>query len=68
MAKLQRFNLKINFDCIQENEINIMSIDGIHCEKEEFQLDPSATWYSQKKTTSRLTYEVGCAINHDKCL
>ena len=45
-----------------------MSIDGMHCETEEFQLNPSAKWYSQKKNTFWLTYEIGCAINHDKCL
>ena len=44
-----------------------MSIDGMHCETEEFQLNPNAKWYSEKKNTSGLTYEIGCAINHDKC-
>ena len=36
-----------------KNEINIMSIDGMYCETEEFVINPSAKWYSQKKNTSR---------------
>jgi hypothetical protein len=32
---------KINFDCIQENKIYIMSVDDINC-KEELNFDPSA--------------------------
>ena len=40
----------------------------MHCETEKFWLNPSAKWYSQKKNTSGLTYEIGCAINYDKCL
>ena len=59
---------KINFDCIEKDETYIMSVDGMHCETEEFWLDPSTKWYSQKKNTSGLTYEIGCAINHDQCL
>ena len=40
----------------------------MHCETEEFRLDPCTKWYSQKKNTSGLTYKIGRAINHDKCL
>lgn len=36
---------KINFACIQENEIYITSIDGMHCKTEEYRLEPSAKGY-----------------------
>ena len=43
---------KINFDSIQENEIYVI-IDGMDCETDEFQLDPSTKWYSHNKNTSK---------------
>ncbi len=40
-----------DFDCIQEIEIYIISIDGMCCETEEFWLDCSANWDSLKRNT-----------------
>jgi len=59
---------KINFDCIQKNKTYIMSVVVMHCETKEFHLRPRAKWYSQKKSTSSLTYDIGCPIHHDRCL
>ncbi len=66
-AKIQsHWYQKFNFDCIQENEIYIMSIDGMQCETEEFLLDPNVKWYSKKKNKSRLMYEIDCSNYLDK--
>ena len=45
-----------------------MSIDGMHWKIEHTRRYPTEKWYSQRKKTPGLTYEIGCAINHDKCL
>ena len=57
-SKVQSLRYKNQFDCFEENETYIMRVDGMHCEKEEFRLDQSTRWYSQKKNSSGLTYEL----------
>ena len=49
---------KINYDCIQENEICIMSMECMYCETEEFWLDLSAKCNSQKKNISGLMIQL----------
>lgn len=59
---------KINFDCIQKNKTYIIRVYGMHCETEEFYVDPSTKWSTQKKNTSGLMHESVCAINREQWL
>ena len=53
-------------DGTEQNEVYIISVDGVHCRINEPRHDPSSKWYSQKFNKAGLTYEVAVAIFHDK--
>jgi hypothetical protein len=45
-----------------EDEIFIVSVDGVHCRVQEVRKDPSAKWFDHKSHGAGVTYELGIAI------
>jgi hypothetical protein len=52
-----------NFD---EDEIFLVSVDGVHCRIQEIRKDPGAKWYSHKFNGPALSYELGIAIRSNR--
>ena len=53
---------KIVFGGFDENEVFIVSVDGVNFRTQEFRLDPSSKWYDHKTKSAGLTYELALAI------
>ena len=47
---------------IDEDEINLITVDGVHCRTFEVRKDPSTKWYSHKSHSAGLAYELAIAI------
>ena len=50
----------------EDDEIFIITADGVDCSINEPRQIPSTSWYSQKFNGPGLTCELGIAINHNK--
>jgi hypothetical protein len=48
-----------NFD---EEEVFIISVDGVHCRIQEVRRDPGAKWFDHKSNGPGLAYEIGIGI------
>ena len=57
---------KIRFEDFKEEEIFVVSVDGIHCTIFEPRKDPSTKWYSHKSNSAALTYELAVAIQSNR--
>lgn len=57
---------KIRFDGFDDDEIYIVSIDGVHCRIREPRTDPGSKWYSHKTNSAGLAYELAIAIRSDR--
>ena len=49
-----------------DEEVFIISVDGIHCEIQEVRKDPGAKWYSHKSNSAGVSYELGIAIRSNR--
>lgn len=57
---------KIQMGGFDNDEIFIISIDGVHCRIQEVRKDPSAKWYSHKFHGAGLSYELGIAVRSNR--
>ena len=57
---------KIVFGGWDDDEIYILTVDGVNFKTQEFRSDPSAKWYDHKSKSSGLTYQFACAIRHNQ--
>ena len=58
--------LKYPFYDPNNEEIFMVSVDGIHCRIHEPRVLPSSSWYSKKFNKAGLVYELGIAIFHNQ--
>jgi DDE superfamily endonuclease len=49
-----------------EDEIFLLSVDGVHCKTFEVRTDPGTKWYSHKSHGPGVTYLLGIAIKRNK--
>lgn len=52
-----------NFD---EDEVFLISVDGVHCKIFEPRTDPGSKWYSHKHNSAGVCYELGVAIRSNR--
>lgn len=55
-------------DNVNDDEIFIVSVDGVHCRIQEPRKQPDAAWFSHKHHCAAVTYEIGIAIRSDFCV
>jgi hypothetical protein len=55
-------NKKIIWGEWGDEEIFVVSVDGVHCRIREVSKDPSAKWFDHKSHGVGLAYEIGIAI------
>jgi hypothetical protein len=51
---------------LDENDIFIISVDGVHCRTHEVRKDPGSKWYSHKSHGAALTYELAVAVRQNR--
>lgn len=64
MAALQQS--KIMFGGFDDDEIYIISLDGVHCQIREPRTDPGSQWYDHKTNSAGVAYELAVAIRSDR--
>jgi len=57
---------KILFGNFEDDDVFVVSVDGIHCNIYEPRKDPSSKWYSHKSNSAGLTYELAIAIRSNR--
>jgi hypothetical protein len=57
---------KVVWGDFDEDEVFIVSVDGVHCQIQEVRRDPGAKWYSHKSNGPGLAYELGIAIRSNR--
>jgi hypothetical protein len=57
---------KVQMGGFEDDEIFIISVDGVHCRIQEVRKDPGAKWYSHKFNAAGVTYELGIAIRSNR--
>jgi hypothetical protein len=50
----------------EDEDIFIISVDGVHCRVQEVRKDPSAKWFDHKSHGAGVAYELGIAIRSGK--
>ena len=63
---LKRRKIKWFEDDEIEDDVFIMTVDGVHCRVQEVRKDPGSKWYSHKSHGAGLSYELGIAIRSDR--
>lgn len=67
VANIQQLKeLKVQWGGFDDDEVFIISVDGIHCRIQEVRKDPGAKWYSHKTNSAGVTYELGIAIRSNR--
>ena len=51
---------------LDDDDIFIISVDGVHCRVREVRKDPGTKWYSHKSHGAALTYELAIAIRQNR--
>jgi hypothetical protein len=59
-------NKKVVWGDWENEDIFIISVDGVHCRVQEVRKDPSAKWFDHKSHGAGLAYELGIAIRSGK--
>jgi DDE superfamily endonuclease len=59
-------DLKVRWGGFEDDEIFIVSVDGVHCKIQEVRKDPGAKWYSHKFNAAGVTYELGIAVRSNR--
>ncbi|KAL7537676.1 hypothetical protein ACHAXR_011645 [Thalassiosira sp. AJA248-18] len=57
---------KIVFGGWGDEEVHIITVDGVNFMVQEFRLDPGAKWFDHKTKSAGLTYELAIAIRRNK--
>jgi DDE superfamily endonuclease len=57
---------KVVWGGFEDEEIFIISVDGVHCRIQEVHTHPGAEWYSHKSNSAGVTYELGIAIRSNR--
>ena len=53
---------KITWENYDDDELWIISVDGVHCRIQEVRKDPGAKWYDHKTNSAGVSYEVALGI------
>jgi hypothetical protein len=56
---------KIVWTDFKDEEIYLVSVDGVHCKIQEPRKDPGSHWYSHKSNGAGVSYEVAVAIRRN---
>jgi hypothetical protein len=59
---------KIKFGPFDPNRIYLGTVDCVHCETNEFRMDPNSKWYSHKHNGAGVLYEVIVDLFNNKIL
>jgi hypothetical protein len=57
---------KVRWGGFEDEEVFIISVDGVHCRVQEVRTDPGAKWYSHKFNAAAVSYELGIAIRSNR--
>jgi hypothetical protein len=57
---------KVQWGGFEDEEIFIISVDGVHCRIQEVRKEPGAKWYSHKFNAAGVSYELGIAVRTDR--
>ena len=55
-------DIKIKWEEYDDDEMWVVSVDGVHCRIQEVRKDPGAKWYDHKTNSAGLSYEVALGI------
>lgn len=67
VSKIQQLKqTKVQWGGFDDEEIFIISVDGVHCRITEVRKDPGAKWYSHKFNASGVSYELGIAVRSNR--
>jgi hypothetical protein len=51
-----------------DDEVFILTVDGVHCAIQEPRTEPDAAWYSHKHHCAGVTYEIAIALRSNHCV
>jgi hypothetical protein len=57
---------KVQMGGFDDDEVFIISVDGVHCRIQEVRKDPGAKWYSHKFNAAGVGYELGIAVRTNR--
>lgn len=57
---------KVVWGDFNEDEVFLLSVDGVHCRIQEVRKDPGAKWYDHKSNGPGVAYELGIAIRSNR--
>jgi hypothetical protein len=57
---------KVQWGNFEDNEVFIISVDGVHCQVQEVRRAPGSKWYSPKHHSAGVSYELGIAIQQNQ--
>jgi hypothetical protein len=67
VARIQDLKeIKVQWGEFDNDEVFIISVDGVHCRIQEVRKDPGAKWYSHKFHAAAVGYELGIAIRSNR--
>ena len=67
IQRLKEYKVKwFSEEEIDDDDIFLVSVDGIHCRTFEVRRDPGKKWYSHKSHGAGLAYELAIAIRSDR--
>jgi hypothetical protein len=57
---------KVQWGNFEDNEVFVISVDGVHCQVQEVRRAPGSKWYSHKHNLASVLYELGIAIRQNQ--
>jgi hypothetical protein len=57
---------KVLWGNFEDDEVFIISVDGVHCRVQEVRRAPGSKWYSHKHNSAGVSYELGIAIRQNQ--
>lgn len=57
---------KVLWGEFEDDEVYIISVDGVHCRMQEVRRDPGSKWYTHKHNSAGVSYELGIAIRRNQ--
>jgi DDE superfamily endonuclease len=57
---------KVVWGTFDEDEVFLITVDGVHCRIREVRKDPGAKWYDHKSNGPGLAYELGIALRSNR--
>jgi DDE superfamily endonuclease len=58
--------MKVVWGDFDDEEVFLLTVDGVHCRIQEVRKDPGAKWYDHKTHGPGLSYELGIAIRSNR--